>query len=101
MFSRKSNDQDLRRLYDALQLKLSNLKKGQDDTIQVDSSNELVHQIVHVITEINDYQKEMKPQENIYLKNLKVNANVGIWEAEIREGIFSILKIKRIFHQNY
>lgn len=86
MFSRKSNDQDLHRLYDALQLKLNNLKKGQDDAIQIDSNNEIIHKIVNVITEITDYESDLKPQENIYLKNLRVNANVGIWEAEIRDG---------------
>lgn len=46
----------------------------------------MIHKITDIVNEINEYQATTKLQENVYLKNLKVNANVGIWEAEIHEG---------------
>lgn len=87
MFSKKSNDQHLHQLYEALQSKLTQMKDGNvSGAIQVDSNHEMVHKIVNVINEMNEYSEQARPEDNNYLRNLKINANVGIWEAEIREG---------------
>lgn len=87
MFSKKSNDQHLHQLYEALQSKLTQMKNNNvRGEIQIESNHEMVHKIINVINEMNEYSERARPEKNNYLRNLKINANVGIWEAEIREG---------------